>query len=224
MKKSSRISVSEIASLGVFAAVAYVLTFVSRFLPAPVPAVPFLKFDPKDFIIVIAGFLFGPLQALAITVVVSLIEMVTISTTGYIGLIMNILSTSAFVVPASLVYRSYRKPAGAIIGLALGSLVMTGVMLLWNYLITPLYMTVPREAVAKLLLPAFLPFNLIKAAINTALALLLYKPLAAALRKARVLPESTGKRSVGATVLFVILGIFLLISVTLVILVINGLV
>ena len=53
---------------------------------------------------------------------------------------------------------------------------MAAVMLLWNYLIAPIYMGMPREAVAELLLPAFLPFNLIKGSINTAVTLLLYKP------------------------------------------------
>lgn len=45
-------------------------------------------------------------------------------------------------------------------------------MLFWNYLIAPLYMGYSREAVAGLLLPAFLPFNLIKGCLNAAGTLL----------------------------------------------------
>ena len=75
------------------------------------------------------------------------------------------------------------------IGLISGVIVMTGMMLLWNYLVTPLYMGTPREAVAAMLLPVFLPFNLIKGGINAALTMLIYKPITRALRAAHLLPE-----------------------------------
>ncbi|GFH90968.1 hypothetical protein IMSAGC002_02220 [Lachnospiraceae bacterium] len=62
-------------------------------------------------------------------------------------------------------------------------------MMLWNYLIAPIYMGYPREAIAALLLPAFLPFNLIKGGLNTAITLLLYKPVVVALRRANLIPS-----------------------------------
>ena len=55
-------------------------------------------------------------------------------------------------------------------------------MMFWNYWIAPIYMGYPREAIVKLLLPAFLPFNLIKGGLNAAIAMLLYKPVVTALR------------------------------------------
>ena len=64
-------------------------------------------------------------------------------------------------------------------------------MLLWNYLITPIYMGMDREEiVVPMLIPVFLPFNLVKGGLNMALILLLYKPVVTALRKARLVPES----------------------------------
>ena len=72
---------------------------------------------------------------------------------------------------------------GAAAGLAAGVALMTGLMLLWNYFITPLYMGYPREAVAAMLLPVFLPFNLIKSALNAALTMLIYKPVSRALKR-----------------------------------------
>ena len=45
------------------------------------------------------------------------------------------------------------------------------------------------EAVAAMLLPVFLPFNLIKGGINAALTMLIYKPVTRALRSAHLLPE-----------------------------------
>ena len=172
------------------AAAAYVVMAIGR-----IPVVLFLSYDPKDIIIAIGGFLYGPLSAMGISVVVSLLEMVTVSSTGFIGCIMNILSTCSFVCVASYLYRKKRTPMGAFMGLLVGCLVMTGVMLLWNYLITPLYMGYPREAVAALLLPAFLPFNLLKGGLNAAGTFLLYRPLSGALQKSGLVPreESTNK-------------------------------
>ena len=172
------------------AAAAYVVMAIGR-----IPVVLFLSYDPKDIIIAIGGFLYGPLSAMGISAVVSLLEMVTVSGTGFIGCIMNILSTCSFVCVASYLYRKKRTPMGAFMGLLVGCLVMTGVMLLWNYLITPLYMGYPREAVAALLLPAVLPFNLLKGGLNAAGTFLLYRPLSGALQKSGLVPreESTNK-------------------------------
>ena len=68
---------------------------------------------------------------------------------------------------------------------------MTVVMLLWNYIVTPGYMEVPRGLVVSMLIPLFLPFNLAKGAGNTILALILYKPVVGALRRAGLAPQSS---------------------------------
>ena len=217
-----KITVKQIALLGVFAAAAYAVMFATRWLPPLIPAVPFLKYDPKDVIIAICGFIFGPLPALAVAVVVSLIEMITVSGTGFIGLLMNVLSTAAFVCPAALIYSKKRSIGGAIVGLVSGTVLMCIVMLLWNYIVTPIYMGYPREAVAELLLPAFLPFNLIKAIINAALTLLIYKPLVIALRKAHLLPESpAGEKGAKRPWGILIFALVLLATATLLILIFN---
>ena len=82
----------QLTTLAMLSALSYTLMAVGR-----VPVTLFLKYDPKDIIITIGGFIFGPLSALLISSVVSLVEMVTLSETGIIGLIMNILSTVCFV-------------------------------------------------------------------------------------------------------------------------------
>ena len=64
---------------------------------------------------------------------------------------------------------------------------MITVMLLWNYLVAPVYMGYPREEVVKLLLPAFLPFNLIKSSLNALLTMLLYQPVVHILRRMHLL-------------------------------------
>jgi riboflavin transporter FmnP len=73
-----------------------------------------------------------------------------------------VLSTCAFAVPAAIVYKKYHSQKGAIIGLVAGVLAMAVCMILWNYIVTPLYMGVPRQVVVGMLVPVFLPFNLVK--------------------------------------------------------------
>ena len=140
---------------------------------------------------VIAGFILGPLASVAISVIVSFIEMITISATGPYGFIMNVVSTCAFAVPAAWFYRKHHSQKGAVLGLGLGVVVLVICMVIWNYVITPFYMGVPREVVAGMLTTVFAPFNLAKGGINAALSLLLYRPIVSALRKAGLVAESS---------------------------------
>ena len=171
----------KLTMLAMLCAIAYVLMMVCR-----VPVVLFLKYEPKDVVITIGGFLFGPLASFIISSVVSLVEMFTVSETGPIGAIMNIVSSCSFACTAAFIYKKLHTRKGGVIGLAAGLVTMTVVMLAWNYFLTPLYMGQPREAIAELLLPAFLPFNLIKGCANMGITLLIYKPVANALRKAHL--------------------------------------
>lgn len=191
MENRKPIKARDLTILALLAAVAYVVMYLSKLIPVNV--LGFLNFDLKDVIICIAGFLFGPLAAAGISLVVSLIEMVTVSSTGLWGLLMNVLSTCAFACMAAWFYQRNRTIKGAIVGLVIGAVLMAAVMLLWNWLITPIYMHTPREKVVPLLIPIFLPFNLIKAGINGTLTVLLYKPIVNALRKAKLVKPSSGK-------------------------------
>ena len=191
MNRSKPIKARDLTILALLAAVSYVVMYLSKLIPIHI--LGFLSFDLKDVIICIAGFLFGPLAAAGVSVVVSLIEMVTVGSTGLWGLLMNVLSTCAFVCAAAYFYQRNKTIKNAVIGLVVGVLLMTAVMLVWNWLITPIYMGQPREFVATLLIPYFLPFNLIKGGINATLTMLLYKPIVNALRKAKLVEPSGGK-------------------------------
>lgn len=177
-----------IVTVGMLCAVAFMAKLISDVIPIAVAG--FLEFDLKDVIIVIAGFVCGPLSAVGISVIVSLIEMVTISGTGPIGMIMNILSSCAFACVSAVLYKKNRSMKGALLSLVGGILCMTAVMILWNYLVTPLYMGIDRSVVAGMLLPVFMPFNLLKGGINASLVLLLYKPIVTALFKANLIEAS----------------------------------
>ena len=116
-------------------------------------------------------------------------------------MVFAVLATASFCCTASFVYKKVHTKKGAIVGLTLGVVMLTAVMLLWNYLITPIYQGLPRETVAAMLPTVFLPFNVVKGGLNMALILVLYKPVVTALRKARLVPESqasTQSRKLGA--------------------------
>ena len=185
MKK--KIKTIDLAAVAMFCALAFAAVNLGRFVPN---VQGFLSYDPKDAVVVITGFTFGPFAAFAVSLIVSLIEMVTISSTGAYGLLMNVVSTCAFALPAAFIYKKDRTLRGAVLGLVTSVFSVAAVMVLWNWIITPLYMGMPREAVAKMLPTVFLPFNLIKGGLNAALALLLYKPLVTSLRRMRLLPPS----------------------------------
>lgn len=189
-----------------------------------IPVVLFLSYEPKDVIITIGGFLFGPLVSALISLIVSFVEMVTISTTGPIGMLMNFIATCSFACTCAAIYKRRRTVSGAVTGLLIGSISMVLVMLFWNYLITPLYMGVSREAVVEILVPAILPFNLLKAFINAALTMLLYKPVSIALRKARLLPQVTQQSSKKRSFGIALVSLAVLITCILLILALKGII
>ncbi|MCI9332920.1 MAG: ECF transporter S component [Oscillibacter sp.] len=216
-----RVSVKTVTSLAMLSALTYIAMLLSKLLPQ---VAGFLQMDVKDTVVCIGGFLFGPLSAAIISIVVALVEMFTVSDTGVIGLIMNMLATCSFCCTASFVYKKLRTRKGAVLGLTLGTLALVAVMLLWNYLITPLYMTgVSRADVAAMLPTVFLPFNLVKGGLNMALILILYKPVVTALRKARLAPEresAAGKDRFDAG--FVLFSLALLATFVTLVLVLSG--
>lgn len=167
-----------VTTIGMLCAITYVTMVVGR-----IPIILFLKYDPSDVIVTLGGFIWGPMTSCIVSVIVATLEMITVSDTGILGCIMNIVQTLSFACTASVIYKKKHTLSGAVIGLASGWLITVVVMLLWNYLVTPLYMGYPREAVVELLLPAFLPFNLLKGGLNASITFLLYKPIVTALRK-----------------------------------------
>ncbi|MBQ4036567.1 MAG: ECF transporter S component [Clostridia bacterium] len=207
MKDNKKFGVKELALIAMFCALSFAAVLLGRVIP---DVLGFLSYDPKDAVVAVAGFLFGPLYTVLITVIVSVIEMLTISSTGIYGCIMNIVSTVAFSLPAALIYKKQRSYKGAVYGLGAGLIFMTACMVLWNYLITPLYMGIPRGQVAGMLATVFFPFNAIKGGINMALTLLLYKPLVTALRRARLVSVPVGEKKQPYRATFLWVGLALL--------------
>jgi len=170
-------------TIAMFAALAYVVM-----LAIHIKIGGFLTLDVKDAVMTLCGLYFGPAAALIIAVLVPLLEMVTVSETGWYGFVMNTIGSASFAVTASLIYKYKKTFFGAIIGLLSGAAAMVAVMLPLNLIITPLYWGMPVAAVRAIIPTLLLPFNVTKAAINVGIVLLLYKSLSTVLKKAHVLP------------------------------------
>lgn len=203
----SRLDTKQLVTLAMLSAIAYAVMFMSKALPS---VNGFLDFDFKDVIICVGGFIYGPLAAALMSILVAFIELVTISGTGLWGFLMNCLATCAFCCTACYVYKKRHTQRGAVLGLALGVVCLVVVMLLWNFLITPIYTGYPREVVTAMLLPVFLPFNLAKGGMNMAATLLLYPPVVSAMRRAGVVPSSQSTQEKRINAGFVLFALSLL--------------
>ena len=163
-----------LTAMAMLTAISVILVYLVRF---PIfPTAPFLEYDPADIPIYIGTFAFGPLAGLLLTVVVSFIQGATVSSaSGIIGIMMHIFSTGSFAVLAGSIYKHNKSRKGAIIALVSGVILMTIMMALWNVVMTPIFMGVPREAVIAMLVPIIIPFNLLKGGINAIITFLIYK-------------------------------------------------
>ncbi len=207
----------KLTTIGMLCALAYVAVVVGR-----IPLVLFLKYDPKDVVIVIGGLIFGPLTSFVVTMIVSVVQMFTISGTGILGCIMNIISSCSFACTAAFIYKKKHKLSGAILGLFCGFSCQVVVMMLWNYLIAPIYMGYPREAIVELLLPAFLPFNLIKGGLNAAITMLLYKPVVVALRRSNLIESKQHSNKLQINIGVLLVALLIIITCVLLILSFNN--
>ncbi len=171
---SANPKIQKLVRLAMLTALSVVLVLYVRF---PIfPAAPYLVYDPADVPILIATFLYGPWSGVAVTVAVSLIQGVAMSADGIVGIVMHILATGAFCLVAGYLYRAKRTLGGAVLALVCGTLTMAAAMAGCNLVLTPIYTGMPRAEVAKMLVPVIIPFNLIKAGINSLATFLVYKP------------------------------------------------
>ena len=170
-------STKRIAVTALFCAVAAICTL---FLEFPIlPGVTFLKYDPSAIVALIAGFAFGPATGAIVSTVSYLPHIATSS--GLYGMVMAIVATLSLVLPASLVYRRNTTFRGALAGMGVGPVVCLACCIAANLVITPLYMGAPVQAVIDMIVPALLPFNVAKIAINCVVTALVYKPVTKAL-------------------------------------------
>lgn len=170
-------STRRIAVTAVFCAVAAICTLLLEF---PIlPGVTWLKYDPSGIIALVAGFAFGPATGAIVSIIPYLVHLATES--GVYGTVMAVLATFSLVMPAALVYQRNRTFKGAVIGMVVGAVVCLACTIVGNIIITPLYAGMATQDVIALIVPALLPFNLLKIAINCVVTAAIYKPVTKAL-------------------------------------------
>lgn len=187
--KKPILTTEKMVGIGIFSALAFVVSLFIRF------PVQFLTFDAKDAVITIAAFVYGPLSAVIISLIVAFIEMITISDTMWYGFLMNFASSAIFAVTASLIYRKKRNLNGAIIGLYSAIAATVGIMIILNIFVTPLYFGMPVAApmVMEMLPTLLLPFNFAKALMNSAIVMFVYKPMVTMLKRIGIVKTQGGQ-------------------------------
>ncbi len=175
----TRYDTKTLTAMAMLTALAYAVMAVCKVIPK---VGGFLSLDAIDAIIGVGGFLFGPAAAVMMIVVEAFIEAITLSSTGWYGFLMNVLSTTLLICPAVWLYRRRGGTSGAVIGLTVGVLFRLLGMIVFNYFVTPLYFRMPRAAVVDMM-PMIAVFNMVKGVLNAALLMAIYPPASAALRR-----------------------------------------
>ena len=188
-----------IAYTAIFAALAGVLMLFEIplfFAPA------FYKIDLSEIPILICTFYLGPVAGVAAELVKIVVKLVLKGTsTAFVGDYANFVVGCSFVLPASILYHAKPGKKTALMGMVLGTLVMTVVGSAFNaFYLLPKFAVLygmPMEAiigmgtkvnahitsVSTLVLFAVVPFNLLKGALVSLLTFLLYKRISPLLHK-----------------------------------------
>ena len=181
-----------IAICGAIAAVLHMLDFPLLFL-----APEFYKLDFSELPVMLCGFYLGPSAAVFCEVVKILLKLLLKGTsTAYVGDFANFVVGCSLVLPAVIIYHTKKSRNSALIGCAVGTLVLTIIGSLFNavYLLpkfSQLY-GIPMDAiigmgtminggitnVTSFVTLAVAPLNLIKGAMISILTVLLYKKVA----------------------------------------------
>jgi len=211
-------NVKTITTLSILSAMAIIVNVSLAYFPL-VPSVSWLKYDPKDIVIVIGGFIYGPFAAFIMSAICSVLEILFRGGT-VIDIIMNIISTCAFACVAAYIYKYKHDKQGAVMGLIAGVICTIICMWIWNYIVTPIYYDMPRETVL-IWMPGIILFNFLKASLNAGITLLLYKSIVSILRKTNLV-ESGGQKQGSHTLLVV--GLFVTITMICIVLAIQGMI
>ena len=204
MKRENTNLIKNMVGVALFSALAYSVSFITPL------KVQHLSFDAKDAVLVIASFIYGPVSSITMSLLTSFLEFITFGSTGIWGFIMDFASSCAFTLTASLIYKYKRSLNGAIISLFAASAITTAVMMPLNILITPRFTPVSAEVVIGMIPTLLLPFNFAKTLLNSAVAMLFYKPVVLALKKAKMVDSKMSAKFDRKSLVMLILGGILL--------------
>lgn len=169
-KNTNRWSTKQLVTMALMCAIASLLSFVQ--IPL-IPGVTFLTYDASLMPAMVCGFAFGPGAGITVGAVAAIIHGLILG--EWVGSLMNICAAIFFVLPAALVYRAKRTLPFAIGGLVLGVITAALGAILSNLTIGVWFWYGTPDAILPLMLPAVIPFNLAKGALNAVLTVIVYK-------------------------------------------------
>lgn len=192
-KGTSKVGIHTIVQIGMLSAIAIVLMLFE----IPLPFAPsFYKIDFSEVPVMIGCFVMGPLAGAAIELVKILLNLVINGTqTAGVGEAANFVIGCALCVPAGMIYRRDHTRKGAIIGMLVGTVVMTILGCFINgFILLPAYgaaFGMPIDALVGMgtavnshinslttfVLFAVAPFNLLKGVLVSLIVLLIYKKI-----------------------------------------------
>lgn len=178
-----------IAGMAVFAALSFVVYLLEIPIFAGTPA-SFLELDLSNVFVMLAGFMYGPIPAVIITVVKELIH-ITVGSTGGVGELANIIITTSYVLVPSIVYYYKKGIKTVIITLLIACVVQTGISLIVNKFINfpffmgsvPFVSTETSNSMFSMLWTYVLAFNAIKSVVISLITVLLYKRISYLFKK-----------------------------------------
>ena len=194
MKSNTTNRIKHIVHLSLFSAIGFLLMFIEF----SVPFVPsFLKVDISELPALLMTFMYGPLSGIVVCLIKNVIHL-TISSTGGIGELSNLVLGAVFCFAAGMIYKHHRTKKGAIIGMLIGAFVMAEVCFFTNlYIMYPFYYNIiPKEAIlgmCQAIIPSIdsielslivfnVPFTFAKGILCSIITFLAYKKLKKALR------------------------------------------
>ena len=169
--KRSHWSVRELVTLAIFSALGMALSFIQ--IPIFPPA-PYLQYDPSGIVTLTVALMYGP----AAGIMVQLVSWIPKLIMSPLGSLLTFVAMIGAVLIVGLIYKKFHNLKGAIVAIVVGSVVFTAIAIAMNFVITPIYTPgVTVEAVASMVVPILLPFNILKCVINGVVTSLLYKPV-----------------------------------------------
>lgn len=171
-RNTNRWTTKELAIMALMCAIAVLLSFIE--IPL-IPGVTFLKYDASIVPALVCGFAYSGGIGVTIGIICAAIH--ALFTGNWVGAIMNMIVAIAVVAPSAAIYRKRHTFKGAIVSLVVGSIVMIVAACVSNLVIDPLFYGIPLPAVQALIVPALIPFNIVKAAANAALTMVVYKSI-----------------------------------------------
>ncbi len=171
-KNNTLLSTGTMTRIGILAAAGVALSMIEIVI---LPGAPFYKLDPSGLAVMLAGFSMGFPAGVITLLIKDLVGLLVHPGGGWVGQLADFIALFAFLAPATLVYARKKTRMTALIGMVIGTLVMTGAAVLAN-----LYILFPAFGLpdgSKYIVPFTVPFNLIKGAALTLITFLIYKPL-----------------------------------------------